>query len=127
MISSLNYASPSFMAQQAVKAVPAKDQKPVNAQKPVAKPIEKAPAKKADKKQKTGKGAMIGMALVTAGSLFYGIKKGSALKKMTAAADELKRNLTNVSDELKDLKAEVAAKEAKKLVNRIKNFFSKKA
>ena len=82
---------------------------------------------KEDKKQKTGKGAMIGMALVTAGSLFYGIKKGSALKKMTAAADELKRNLTNVSDELKDLKAEVAAKEAKKLVNRIKNFFSKKA
>ena len=126
MISSLNYASPSFMAQQAVKAVPAKDQKPVNAQKPVAKPLEKAPAKKADKKQ-TGKSAMIGMALVTAGSLFYGIKKGSALKKMTAAADELKRNLANVSDELKDLKAEVAAKEAKKLVNKIKKFFSKKA
>ena len=82
MISSLNYASPNFAAQQAVKPVPAKDQKAVS------KPVEKAPAKKPAKKQKTGKGAMITMGLATAGSLFFAFKNGSKLKVALKTIEE---------------------------------------
>lgn len=119
MISSLNYASPSFMAQQAVKAVPAKDQKPVNAQKPVAKPIEKAPVKKADKKQKTGKGAMIGMALVTAGSLFYGTKKGSALKKALNANEVQAAKIVDLEGLLQNANKKLDALQARGFFKRI--------
>lgn len=118
MISSLNYASPSFMAQQAVKVAPAKDQKPVNAQKPVAKPLEKAPAKKADKKQ-TGKSAMIGMALVTAGSLFYGIKKGSALKKALNTVEAQAAKIVDLDGLLQNANKKLDALQARGFFKRI--------